>query len=80
MVAGQFVEGLANAEPHDKVLTEGNSLTTMEQKFNRLASPKTTKKSTPHLQRSGSPRVKIPLNVHYGCYAKDTEKYHILMK
>ena len=49
MVAGQMVAGLANMEHQCKILSEATTLTTLEEKFNRLVSLETTDKSTPHL-------------------------------
>ena len=51
MVAGQMVAGLANVEHQCKILSEATTLTTLEEKFNRLVSLETTDKSTPHLFR-----------------------------
>ena len=49
MVAMQMIAGLANMEHQSRILVEAISLTTLEQKFNRLVSLETTDKSTPHL-------------------------------
>ena len=49
MVSGQLISGLANLDYQSKILTEATTLTTLEQKFNRLVCLETTDKSTTHL-------------------------------
>lgn len=55
MIAGQMVAGLASLEHQSKVLSEAATLTTLEEKFNRLVSLETTDKSTPHLHSNVYP-------------------------
>ena len=54
MVAGQMVAGLANSEHQSRVLAEAATLTTLEQKFNRLTCLESTDKATPHFHNTHS--------------------------
>ena len=55
MAAGQMIAGLVNMEHQNRVLAEAATLTTLEQKFQRLISLETTDISTPYLNKTMYP-------------------------
>ena len=52
MVAGQMIAGLVNMEHQNRVLAEAATLTTLEQKIQRLVSLETTDMSIPYLHKT----------------------------
>ena len=55
IVAGQMIAGLVNMENQKRVLAEAATLTTLEQKFQRLVSLETTDMSTPYFHKTMNP-------------------------
>ena len=55
IVARQMIAGLVNMEHQNRVLAKAATLTTLEQKFNRLVSLEKTDKSTSHLHNDKHP-------------------------
>ena len=49
MIAGQMIAGLTNVDHQAKILAEAMTLTTLKDKYDRLASLETTDQSTSHL-------------------------------
>ena len=60
MIAGQMIAGLANVDHQAKILAEAKTLTTLKDKYDRLASLETTDQSTLHLHMA-PPRPMPPL-------------------